>query len=129
MVTGAVMAARQAARSAFEKYHYDGVATVMEWTKVKDRETGLTSQGDVILFEDQPCHLSIESSPADDQTASAATISQITKLFIAPELKIKAGSKIQVTQAGVSTMYIHNGVSAVYDTHQEIVLDLMDKFA
>jgi hypothetical protein len=129
MVNSTVLAARLAARSAFEKYHYDGTATVSEWGKVKDKESGLTKQGEVILLENQPCHVSIESSAADTQSASAAQISQTTKLFIAPELDIKPGSKITVTQAGITTVYTHSGKSAVYDTHQEIVLELFDKFA
>ena len=129
MVNGNVLAARMAARSAFEAYHYDGTATVSMWDKVKDKETGLTRQGEVILLEDVPCHLSLESSQADVQTASAALVSQTAKLFIAPDLTIKAGSKITVTQAGVTAMYTHSGKAAVYDTHQEIVLDLFEKFA
>ena len=51
MVTGTVLAARQAARFAFEKYHYDGTATVFEWGKEKDKELGLTRQGKKIFLE------------------------------------------------------------------------------
>lgn len=130
MVNATVQAARKAARSAFEKYHYDGTATVSEWGKVKDRESGLTKQGEVILLENQPCHLSRErDAAAADQTVSAAQVSQTVKLFIAPDIQIKAGSKITVTQAGVTDMYTHSGKSTVYDTHQEILLDLFEKFA
>lgn len=129
MVSAAVLAARKAARSAFEKHHYDGTATVSEWGKVKDRESGLTRQGEVVLLEDQPCHLSMEKDAAADQTVSAAQVSQTAKLFIAPDIRIKAGSRITVTQAGVTTMYTHSGKSTVYDTHQEILLDLYERFA
>lgn len=124
-----VQAARKAARSAFEKYHYDGTATVSEWGKVKDKESGLTKQGEVILLENQPCHLSKESSAPAEQTVSTAQVSQTVKLFIAPDIQIKAGSKITVTQAGITAMYTHSGKSTVYDTHQEILLDLFEKFA
>lgn len=128
MVNATVQAARKAARSAFEKYHYDGTATVSEWGKVKDRESGLTKQGEVILLENQPCYLSKERDAAADQTVSAAQVSQTVKLFISPDIQIKAGSKITVTQAGVTAMYTHSGKSTVYDTHQEILLDLFEKF-
>lgn len=124
-----VQAARKAARSAFEKYHYDGTATVSEWGKVKDKESGLTTQGEVILLENQPCHLSKEKDAVAAQTVSAAQVSQTVKLFIAPDIQIKAGSKITVTQAGVTAMYTHSGKATVYDTHQEILLDLFEKFA
>lgn len=129
MVNATVQAARKAARSAFEKYHYDGTATVSEWGKVKDKESGLTKQGEVILLENQPCHLSKESSAPAEQTVSTAQVSQTVKLFIAPDIQIKAGSKITVTQAGITAMYTHSGKSTVYDTHQEILLDLFEKFA
>jgi hypothetical protein len=129
VVNATVQAARKAARSAFEKYHYDGTATVSEWGKVKDKESGLTTQGEVILLENQPCHLSKERGAAADQTVSAAQVSQTVKLFIAPDIQIKAGSKITVTQAGVTAMYTHSGKATVYDTHQEILLDLFEKFA
>ena len=124
-----VQAARKAARSAFEKYHYDGTATVSEWSKVKDKESGLTRQGEVILLENQPCHLSKESNTPAEQTASAAQVSQTVKLFIAPDIQIKAGSKITVTQAGITAMYTHSGESTVYDTHQEITLELFERYA
>lgn len=129
MVNATVQAARKAARSAFEKYHYDGTATVSEWGKVKDKESGLTTQGEVILLENQPCHLSKEKDAAAVQTVSAAQVSQTVKLFISPDIQIKAGSKITVTQAGITAMYTHSGKTTVYDTHQEILLDLFEKFA
>ncbi len=129
MVNITVQAARKAARSAFEKYHYDGTATVSEWSKVKDKESGLTKQGEVILLENQPCHLSKEKDAAVSQSVSAAQVSQTVKLFIAPDIQIKAGSKITVTQAGITAIYTHSGKAAVYDTHQEILLDLFERFA
>lgn len=129
MVADAIQAARKAARSAFEKYHYDGIVTVSEWGKTKDPETGLTHQGEKILLKNQPCHLSAESNAAATQTTSAAQVSQVIKLFVSPDLDIKPGSKIVVTQAGITTAYTHSGKAAVYDTHQEIILDLFERFA
>ncbi len=129
MVNTTVLAARQAAKEAYETFHYDGLATVAEWRKTKNATTKLTEHGEVTVYSDQPCHLSIEGKAADDQSASAASITQTTKLFISPDLTIKPGSKITVTQAGVTTVYTHSGKSAVYDTHQEIVLDLFEKWA
>lgn len=129
MVNANVTAARAAARAAYEEYHYDGLATVSEWQKTKNAETKLTGHGEVVVLTDQPCHLSIEGKAAGEQSASAASIVQTTKLFISPDLQIKPGSKITVTQAGVTNVYTHSGKSAVYDTHQEIVLDLFEKWA
>lgn len=48
------------------------------------------------------------------------------KLFISPDVAIKAGSKIIVTQHGRTTEYSNSGVPAVYPTHQEIMLTLFN---
>ena len=46
------------------------------------------------------------------------------KLFLSPDIIVKAGSNITVTQAGKTTEYIASGIPAIYDTHQEIMLVL-----
>lgn len=129
MVNAMVQTARRVARLTFEKYHYDGTATISEWGKVKDRESGLTRHGEVILLENQPCHLSKGSDSPAEQSVSASRISQTVKLFIAPDIQIKPGSKIEVTQAGVTAAYMHSGKSTVYETHQEIELELFEGYA
>lgn len=88
--------ARIAARKALERM-YQGRATVIEYQKVKD-EWGMTNFQEVTVLEDQPCKLSFEtltSSTGDP----VATVSQSVKLFISPDVVIKAGSKIIVTPA------------------------------
>lgn len=119
----AIQAAKQAARKAIEST-YDGVAVVEEYQQVKDEVTKLTSNEIVVVLENQPCRLSFEKLQIVNQTESAAEVTQTTKLFIAPDIEIKPGSKITVTQAGRTTEYTYSGVPAVYDTHQEIILDL-----
>jgi hypothetical protein len=113
----------------FSKLHYDGLATITEWTKVRDPDTGLIKENEVTLVESQPCHLSLEASPAGSQSASAAAITPSAKLFIDPGLMIKPGSKVTVTQAGVTAVYTHSGKAAIYDTHQEITLELSERYA
>ena len=54
---------------------------------------------------------------------------QTIKLFIAPEIDIKPGSKIDVTHLGVTTSYKRSGNPAVYHTHQEIMLELWENYA
>ena len=95
--------------------------------KVKD-EWGMTNFQEVTVLEDQPCKLSFEtltSSTGDP----VATVSQSVKLFISPDVVIKAGSKIIVTQHGRTTEYSNSGVPAVYPTHQEIMLTLFEGWA
>jgi hypothetical protein len=124
----AVDAARKAARKAQESL-YDGVCTVTEHQKVKDERSKLTDFKDVVVLENQPCKLSFKTLAATSQTESAANITQQTKLFISPDISINAGSKITVTQDGVTTDYTCSGVPAVYPTHQEVILELFEDFA
>lgn len=124
----AMEAAYRAARKAIEST-YSGVVTVTEHQKVKDPVTKLTEESDAVVLENHPCKLSFENVKAAVQSDSAAAIAQTTKLFVSPDVSIKAGSKITVTQAGVTIDYTCSGVPAVYPTHQEIVLDLFEDWA
>ena len=55
---------------------------------------------------------------------------QITKLFIAPDITITPRSNIEVTNAfGEVTVYKSSGEPAKYQTHQEIVLELVERYA
>lgn len=108
---------------------YTGRCTVTEYGKVTDEETKLTAYREVIVLEDQPCRLSFETLKAAAQTESAAGISQAIKLFLSPDITVKAGSKVTVTQDNVTTAYKCSGVPAVYPTHQEIVLELFEGWA
>lgn len=50
-------------------------------------------------------------------------------MFVSPDVTIKPGSMLTVAQNGVTTEYTSSGVPAVYPTHQEIILELSDKWA
>lgn len=128
MVGGMVRAATQAARKAIEST-YEGVLTVTEHQKVTDEKTKLTDYQDVVVIEGQPCHLSFETLNSAVQSESAAAVTQKIKLFVSPDVAIKAGSKITVTQAGVTADYVSSGIPAVYETHQEIIIDLFERWA
>lgn len=125
----AIEKARLAARKVIEQCHYDGICTVTEHGKVKDDESKLTKFEDTIIFENQPCHLIYKTITGTEQSASAAAIKQTTKLILSPDITIKPGSKITVTQEGVTTDYTCSGVPAAYATHQEIVLELFGGWA
>lgn len=127
-MVNAIKAAQEAARRAIEATYF-GTLTVTEMRKVKDGKSKLTRNDPVVVLEGQPCKLSFETLKAAGQSDSAAIVMQVTKLFVSPDISIKAGSKITVTQDGVTTDYTCSGVPAVYPTHQEIVLELFEKFA
>ena len=120
--------AKEMARKAIEST-YEGVVTIEEYQKVKDEVTKLTSSKVVVVLENQPCRLSFERLQVANQTEAGASVTQSVKLFLAPEVCIKAGSKITVTQAGKTTAYTYSGIPAIYDTHQEIRLELFQEWA
>lgn len=123
-----VKTAREAAKKALEGT-YEGSATVIEHKKVTDDENRLTSYEDVVVLEGEPCRLSFSRLSPAVQNGSSATAVQAVKLFLSPERKIKPNSKIVVEQSGVVTEYMSSGVPAVYETHQEILLDLFREWA
>lgn len=124
----AMQAAQKAARKAIEST-YTGVMTISERQSVKDPNTHITSTKEVVVLENQPCKLSFETIAATAQTETAASLTQGTKLFLPPDVEVKAGSKIIVEQDGVKNAYSASGVPAVYPTHQEIILTLFERWA
>lgn len=122
-------AAQKAARKAIEST-YSGVCTVIERRDVRDERTKITRKNEEVpVVENQPCKLSFEKLNAVVQTDTAAKLTQGTKLFIAPEIKIKPGSKIIVEQNGTATEYSASGEPAVYFSHSEYMLELFKGWA
>ena len=113
-------------RKALEK-GYTGTFTVTEHQKVK-KANHTTGFSDVEVLVDQPCRLSFSSSPSA-KDGDVAELNQTVKLFYAPEIVVKEGSKITVTQNGITTEYKQSGTPAVYDTHIEILLELFKGWA
>jgi hypothetical protein len=111
------------ARKAVESL-YVGTCTITEHQKVKKENKSIGFE-DVVVLENQPCRISFQSTnttSANENGASA--VIQTVKLFIAPEVKIKPGSKITITQNNVTTEYKNSGEPAFYNTHQVIILEL-----
>lgn len=111
------------ARKAVES-RYRGLCDILEKRKVKDEVTKATVLRDTVVLSNQPCRLSYSSSGTANQTDTVSNIEQAIKLFIAPEIKIVPGSKLRITQNDVTTDYISSGVPAVYETHQEVCLEM-----
>lgn len=128
MITDTIGLAQVIARRALEAT-YDGRCTVTECQKVKDPKTKITSEKEVVILEEEPCRLSYSNVSSVDQTEAVAKTVQVTKLFLSPDVQIKPGAKITVTQAGVTQIYESSGVPAIYQTHQEIVLELSERYA
>ena len=121
----AIDRARRLARAAQGKT-YDGRCNIVEYREIIDPETHISESGEITAYKDQPCRLSYSSSPATNAAATADTLTQSIKLFISPDIVIKPGSKIIVTQNSRAVAYKQSGQPAVYSTHQEINLDLYE---
>lgn len=120
---------------------YSGTCTVTATTPTFDESTKQTTHTYTTLFSNQPCRLSfISAAPSDKlvsfshnlihtDTPRAHLADQQIKLFIDPALDIPPGSKISVTQNGVTSLFKSSGAPAVYSSHQEIELIRLDNFA
>lgn len=111
-----------AVRKAIESM-YIGTCTITEHQKVK-KENKSTGFQDVVVLENQLCKLSFEKITNTNPTETAALLVQTAKVLITPEIQIKPGSKLTITQNGVTTEFKNSGEPAMFGTHQEIILEL-----
>lgn len=117
------------ARQAIEST-YDCTCNVIEHKAEKDKVTKRTSHIEEKVTEKQKCKLSFQTIKNTNESETENSVTQTVKLFIAPELKIKTGSKIEVTDAlGNVVLYKNSGQPAIYQTHQEIVLEIWKGWA
>lgn len=122
------MGIRELHKKAVESL-YHGKCSVYEYQNVRDERTKLTGSHPVLVLEGQPCKLSFGTPKAAAKPDPAAAITQEVKLFVSPDVQVRPGSKITVTQDGVTADYTYSGVPAVYPSHQEITLELFGGWA
>lgn len=116
-----------AARRAREQL-YIGRCTISEYRQLRDEASKISSGSEVVAYENLPCRLSYEKIVAAGGGMVAA-VSQQVKLFLAPEVVVKPGSKITVEQDGHRQEFAASGEPAVYATHQEIMLEIFRGWA
>lgn len=123
MIAEAMKQASERHRTVLEQT-YKGQCTVWVCQPDTDPVTKLTDpKRETVVLENQPCRLSFASSPPASGSP-AASAPQAIKLFLAPEVVIRAGSKIAVTQDDRTVVYASSGQPAIYASHQEIELML-----
>ena len=105
---------------------WTGRCTIYEYQDVTHPNTFQTVQQEVAVVVDEPCRLSYNHEQATNIQNGAAVVSQSIMLFIRPDLVIKPGSVIEITQNGVTEKYKGSGQPAVYSNHQQIVLQLYE---
>lgn len=115
-------------REAIERL-YKGICNIYEYGEYTDPETEETIVGlnPEPTYENIPCKLSKKAISPTNSSEVASTIKYEPVLFINPDIKIKASSKIIITQNGVTREFIRSGEPFVYTNHQEIVLQRVDK--
>jgi len=108
---------------------YDGVCTVIELQDVTNPVTKITKKKEVENLVDQPCRLSYQGTRSTSPTSNGADEkAQSIKLFIAPDVVINPGSKIIITQNETTEEYTRSGVPSIYQSHQEISLELFERW-
>ena len=120
--------AKEAHRKAIEQL-YEDTCTIYEEQEVTDEETNITSMETVAVLENQPCKLSFENLSTTSEDGNATEKKIAVKLFLAPEIGVKAGSQIEVTHNGETAKYSNSGEAGKFFTHQEINLELAERWA
>lgn len=103
---------------------WSGVASVTVCEGVLDPVTGRTEPAERVTVEEVPCRVSYRTvSPAAPE-GEAAQAGQGVTLYLDPAVDIPEGSKVTVTQNGVTRDYARSGKAAVYSCHQEVPLEV-----
>lgn len=113
------------ARHAIERL-YTGTCDIVEYKPKKRGNTKITAHEEVAVQEGVACRLSYESISSASAAAPTATAAQSIKVFLTPEITVSPGSKLVITQNGVTGEYVRSGMPAVYLTHQEVSLELFE---
>ena len=103
-----------------------GKATIFEYQNVTDPNTYQTNQKLVAIVVDEKCRLSHTRETTVAVDGGAPYVTQTIVLFIRPDLNIKEGSVIEITQNGVTNMYKRASKPAIYTNHQEVALELYE---
>lgn len=128
MIAEAIKQAQKMHRTVIEQT-YDGTCTIYSLQDVKDPETKISEHKEVTLLGDVPCHLSFSGAVTAEGTGTSTDVKQEIKLLLAPEVLVPPGSRIEVTQHGMTVSYSRSGKPAVYSSHQEILLELWKEYA
>lgn len=103
-----------------------GSCTIYEYQDVTDPTTFQTTHELVPVLVNEPCKLSFTRENIAEINNGAAVVNQVTMLFIRPDVVIKAGSVIEITQRGITTKYKRSSLPAIYTNHQEVTLELYE---
>ncbi len=108
---------------------YEDVCTVYAQTEELDPETKRTRKTWRAVAEDIPCRLSFSGISAASSGDGADKATQSVKVFTAPDVEIKPGSRLHIVRAsGAASDWSMSGVPASYSTHCEYMLSPMEVY-
>lgn len=116
-----------AVKAAIEKT-YIGKCEVVEYQEIQNSDYS-TGHEEVLVQSNLPCKLSFESNNPVSQSDGVGEVTQTTKVFMSPDVNVKTGSKLIVTQNGITTSYQCSGKPTTYVSHQEITLILFEEWS
>ncbi len=113
-------------RKTLEKL-YIGRCNVFVYENKQDEQSKKIKQELNLLYEDIPCRLSYSSSPKTN-VDNVGTKSQDIKVFLSCDFVIPTGSMLEICQNGVKAKYKSSGSPKLYSSHQEIELELSERW-
>lgn len=90
-----------------------------------EKDNGATGFRHVTILEDEPCSVQFNTVSSATPGDAVARVGQEIRLFLRPDVEIPSGSEIVANSA----KYAFSGVVAKYDTHQEVMLSLADRWS
>ena len=116
--------AMKTARKSIESMYCGTCDVVIKESYEADDYT--TKFRDVTLIESEPCRLTNKSNNKASLGNVPEFIHEI-KVLINPDIVVPEGSKLIISQNGITEAYKNSGKSMMYNTHQEILLELEDE--
>lgn len=107
---------------------YTGKMDVVEYRPMEDEKTGVTAFQEVVVQEDVPCRLSYGKAAAVTDGSAAENVQEI-RVYFAPDISIRPGSKLVVRQNGTEAAYKSSGVPRCYASHNEVTLEYFERWA
>lgn len=108
---------------------WDGKATITVREGVLNPANGRTEPVERVTVEAAACRISHVTVKSTEPSEEAAVVAQTVTLYIDPSVDIPEGSKVTITQDGVTRDYERSGKPAVYSCHQEVPLELFKEWA
>lgn len=93
-----------------------------------DPITGIESTDWSVIISSAPCRISYKTATSTAQEV-VGEVQQEIVLYCDPRYVIPEGSRIDVSQNNVTTVYQLSGKAAVYASHQEIPLKVFQEYA